>query len=158
MTDYRYIGIADEVSLSEEDFTRHDVTDQGAVKFNKDNDFTQPLSDSAAEMLRAQGFQMMSVEDYNSFLEKKRADLAEADKAAEMETPSFVPPTPSADELRASMQAAIPERPGADVSRDDLANYAWTYYQIPADTAEHNMTKAEINKALDKAEKDKAEA
>lgn len=155
MTDYRYIGIADEVSLSKEDFTRHAVNDQEAVVFNGDNDFTQTLSDDAAVMLKSQGFQMMTVEDYKSFLEQKRAELAEAERVAALERPAPVPPTPSAADLQAMVPAPIPERPGSDADRDTLANYAWTHYMIPVDTADHKMTKAEINKALDKAEKER---
>jgi hypothetical protein len=150
MIEYRYVGISDEVSLSKDDFTRHDVDDQDAVAFNRDGNMTAELSEKAATMLLAQGFPIMAESDYQSFLEQKRQELADEQTVDEN---TVTPPTPSAEELKAAAAKAIPPRPGSDADRDTLADYAWTHYNISADTSEKKMTKAEINKALDEAEK-----
>src|SRR5215510_7009408 len=150
MTDYRYVGVADVVQLSEDDFTRHDVTDQGAVVFNAENDWTAELSEAAAELLKGQGFSLMTSDEFHSFLEDKRKEAAEADRQVALAQPSEA--ALRAAEEGAPQAPAIPERPSADATRDELADYAWTHYGIPADTAEKRMTKAEITKALDKAE------
>jgi hypothetical protein len=150
MTEYRYVGISDQVSLSKDDFARHDVDDQDAVTFNREGNMTAELSEKAATMLLAQGFPIMAEDEYQSFLERKRQELADEQTVDEN---TVTPPTPSAEELKAAAVKAIPPRPGSDADRDTLADYAWTHYSIPADTSEKKMTKAEINKALDEAEK-----
>lgn len=148
MTDYRFVGIADVLSFSKDDFARHQIDDQEDVEFSAANDWTATLSDGAAELLKRHGFSLMSVEDYEAFLEKERAKAAK--EAVEREEGATVnPPVPADLFPDGQPPKVIPPRPAATSGRDELASYAWTHYQIPVDTEDHKMTKAEINKALD---------
>ena len=63
-----YKGRADRRTFSEEDFTRHDVTDQGAVAFDRSNNFTADISEAAAELLKKLG-EPIEVVDGQSELE-----------------------------------------------------------------------------------------
>lgn len=46
-----FTGMADERSFVKEDFSRHGIEDQGAVKFNAKNKFTAEVSDAAGAWL-----------------------------------------------------------------------------------------------------------
>jgi hypothetical protein len=152
MTDYRYVGVADEVVVTKEDFERHDI-DHDEVVFNADNDQTVKLSSEAADFLVSQGFQLMKREDFDAMVKERAAQEAATTEAVAAAAPSDA--QLAAAGAGAVAPLTVPERPGADATRDELADFAWTNYMIPVDTEDHKMTKAEITKALDKAEKER---
>lgn len=56
MPEYTFTGMADEKSFVKADFDRHiEDNQQGAVKFNAKNDFTNDLTEEAAAFLIEQG-------------------------------------------------------------------------------------------------------
>lgn len=83
MAEYTYTGEADDKRFVKADFERHDI-DQGAVHFNKGNDFTAEMSDEAAEFLIAQGEPFVLTSEHKAAQEAKVAAAnAEADEPAD---------------------------------------------------------------------------
>lgn len=152
MTDYRYVGVSDSVSFTEEDFSRHGIDDQGEVTFDRDNDFTAELSDGAFEYLRSQGFTFMRSEDFHSFLEERRA-AQEAQRRAEVDRGVV---TPSEADLAAEASPPapqeVPARPDG-ATRDQLSAHAWEHYGVDIS----GMKKAGMEAELDRLEGMRAE-
>lgn len=152
MTEYRYVGVADSVSFSEEDFARHHIADQGAVEFNEANNWTAELTDEAYEYLRGQGFGLMTMDQYNSFLEEQRQTAA---LSSQPPVPTTVVPseaTLAAESTPAEEQKVIPPRP-ENATKNQLAAYAWEHYQI---NLTDSMSKGDMNKAIDEAEAERS--
>lgn len=89
-------------SFTEADFTRHGVTNQGAVTFNAKNDFTNDLSPEAFELLKGFGEPFVEVSD----AEQGELELEGGDAED----------VPYTEWSKSELQAAIDER---NVGRSD---------------------------------------